>query len=283
MYLLGYDISSSSVKASLVDVQSGKCAATAFYPKTEASIISHKPGGGGGGGSGTGTGGGNGNTNGQSNDYAALTIGDKTLKLWYGIDVAYQLKAPFQATLSNMQNTISQFVDILSKLLNLDNFDTKIEAYVGPSGGFADGESGNTIPTFVKINGHFYRYSKVVMNLNVKGKDYGFLEEFFHALQFLYTERTEQAMKGDIEFEAKAFMGKMIDLYFQNDTSNYLTSNYDYFKTISDYVDNRTEVMRDSALNAFFHLGYENSPMKYEGADLSTYLGSILTTYHLYF
>ena len=44
MYLLGYDIGSSSVKASLVDVQSGKCAATAFYPKTEAPIISHKPG-----------------------------------------------------------------------------------------------------------------------------------------------------------------------------------------------------------------------------------------------
>ena len=36
MYLLGYDIGSSSVKASLADVQSGKCAATAFYPKTEA-------------------------------------------------------------------------------------------------------------------------------------------------------------------------------------------------------------------------------------------------------
>ena len=44
MYLLGYDIGSSSVKAALVDVQSGKCVATAFYPKTEAPIISHKPG-----------------------------------------------------------------------------------------------------------------------------------------------------------------------------------------------------------------------------------------------
>ena len=44
MYLLGYDIGSSSVKASLVDAQSGKCVASAFYPKTEAAIIAGKPG-----------------------------------------------------------------------------------------------------------------------------------------------------------------------------------------------------------------------------------------------
>ena len=44
MYLLGYDIGSSSVKASLVDALSGKCAASAFYPKNEAPIISPKSG-----------------------------------------------------------------------------------------------------------------------------------------------------------------------------------------------------------------------------------------------
>jgi xylulokinase len=44
MYLLGYDIGSSSVKASLVDAQSGKCVSSAFYPKTEAAIIAVKPG-----------------------------------------------------------------------------------------------------------------------------------------------------------------------------------------------------------------------------------------------
>ena len=44
MYLLGYDIGSSSVKASLVDSQSGKCVASAYYPKTEAPIIAKKPG-----------------------------------------------------------------------------------------------------------------------------------------------------------------------------------------------------------------------------------------------
>ena len=38
MYLLGYDIGSSSVKASLVDAQKGNCVATAFYPKSEAPI-----------------------------------------------------------------------------------------------------------------------------------------------------------------------------------------------------------------------------------------------------
>lgn len=44
MYLLGYDIGSSSVKASLVNVETGKCAASAFFPKTEAAIIAIKQG-----------------------------------------------------------------------------------------------------------------------------------------------------------------------------------------------------------------------------------------------
>lgn len=38
MYLLGYDIGSSSVKASIVHAETGKCVASAFYPKTEAEI-----------------------------------------------------------------------------------------------------------------------------------------------------------------------------------------------------------------------------------------------------
>ena len=44
MFLLGYDVGSSSVKASLVDAETGKCVASAFYPKTEAPIISKQPG-----------------------------------------------------------------------------------------------------------------------------------------------------------------------------------------------------------------------------------------------
>ncbi len=44
MYLLGYDIGSSSVKASLVDAQSGKCVAQAAYPESEAPISSPQRG-----------------------------------------------------------------------------------------------------------------------------------------------------------------------------------------------------------------------------------------------
>ncbi|MFN8206692.1 MAG: FGGY family carbohydrate kinase [Bacteroidales bacterium] len=44
MILLGYDIGSSSVKASLVDAETGKCLAAAFHPKTEMEIIAQKPG-----------------------------------------------------------------------------------------------------------------------------------------------------------------------------------------------------------------------------------------------
>ena len=43
-YLLGFDVGSSSVKASLVDVESGQCAATAFFPEREAPIKAVKAG-----------------------------------------------------------------------------------------------------------------------------------------------------------------------------------------------------------------------------------------------
>lgn len=43
-YLLGLDIGSSSVKASLVNAESGECVASEFYPKTEAPIIAVKSG-----------------------------------------------------------------------------------------------------------------------------------------------------------------------------------------------------------------------------------------------
>lgn len=42
--LLGYDVGSSSVKASLVDVATGKCVASAHYPKSEAPITSKRIG-----------------------------------------------------------------------------------------------------------------------------------------------------------------------------------------------------------------------------------------------
>ena len=44
LYLLGLDIGSSSVKASLVKVDNGECVASEFYPKTEAPIIAVKTG-----------------------------------------------------------------------------------------------------------------------------------------------------------------------------------------------------------------------------------------------
>ena len=44
MFLLGYDIGSSSVKASLVEAENGQCVASAFWPKSEAPISSPRPG-----------------------------------------------------------------------------------------------------------------------------------------------------------------------------------------------------------------------------------------------
>lgn len=44
MYLLGYDLGSSSVKASLVNAETGECVSSAFFPKKEMEIISVKAG-----------------------------------------------------------------------------------------------------------------------------------------------------------------------------------------------------------------------------------------------
>lgn len=43
-YLLGFDVGSSSVKASIVDADSGVCVASAFYPEKETPIIAVKAG-----------------------------------------------------------------------------------------------------------------------------------------------------------------------------------------------------------------------------------------------
>jgi len=44
MYLLGYDVGSSSVKASLVDANTGRCTATAYHPKKEMKIDAPRAG-----------------------------------------------------------------------------------------------------------------------------------------------------------------------------------------------------------------------------------------------
>ena len=44
MYLLGYDVGSSSVKASLINAESGRCVASAFYPKKEMKIEAARAG-----------------------------------------------------------------------------------------------------------------------------------------------------------------------------------------------------------------------------------------------
>jgi len=44
MYLLGFDIGSSSVKVSIIDIKSGQTVASAFSPDVEMDIIAQKPG-----------------------------------------------------------------------------------------------------------------------------------------------------------------------------------------------------------------------------------------------
>lgn len=44
MNLLGIDLGSSSVKASIIEGETGNCIASAFYPKEEMKILAHRPG-----------------------------------------------------------------------------------------------------------------------------------------------------------------------------------------------------------------------------------------------
>jgi len=44
MKLLGLDVGSSSVKASVIDMESGKMIGTTFYPENEMPIIAKKNG-----------------------------------------------------------------------------------------------------------------------------------------------------------------------------------------------------------------------------------------------
>ena len=44
MQFLGIDIGTSSIKVSVLDGETGKCAGSASYPRQEAEIISVKPG-----------------------------------------------------------------------------------------------------------------------------------------------------------------------------------------------------------------------------------------------
>ena len=43
-YLLGYDIGSSSIKAALLDIETGKAVASAFSPSSEMNIDAPQPG-----------------------------------------------------------------------------------------------------------------------------------------------------------------------------------------------------------------------------------------------
>jgi len=44
MHLLGYDLGSSSIKASIVNAETGACLASSFYPKAEMEIMAPRPG-----------------------------------------------------------------------------------------------------------------------------------------------------------------------------------------------------------------------------------------------
>jgi hypothetical protein len=125
-----------------------------------------------------------------------------------------------------------------------------------------------TIPTKSTRNGKFVSYSSVKLDFCSGGSLIAFLEEFFHAYQYLNAK--QELLKGDVEFEAKAFIARF--LAEANDPS--LTSNrkhrdnVKHFKSIYNYIRNPNDSSRLAALDAFVHLGYMNYPMSDDGRNL---------------
>lgn len=114
------------------------------------------------------------------------------------------------------------------------------------------------------------------IQLNPQGEMFGYMEEFFHAEQYLfYSER----WAGDIEFEAKAFFAEVFIKMGRDSLSKIFRDNLDYYKTILEYVKEPDEDKRCDALIAFQRLGYSNFQTKNDVKNLD----EILKIYNKYY
>lgn len=241
---------------------------------------------GGGGGSNQSGNSGSGSGFNQYNGVEHLSQGDKNIDITYGPSVTEQEKTMFRQKLQQLQSD-GIFSDILSTIMSLDNYSDRISILaLGSGSGMPSYVSGQTYKGTTEMNGQFIRYPHVTIELNVEGHTLGYLEEFFHAQQFLVTERTQVPQMGDIEFEAKIFMAKMLQLLQYNsslDVPPDIIGNIDHYNAIWNYFENRTEDNRVDAMDAFLHLGYMGYNLSYEGSSLNNHLDELLTTYYTHF
>ena len=214
------------------------------------------PAPGGGGGSNVGAGGGN-------NNAYHLAVDGKNITVNLESGLSSKDITTFKETFQKLSN-----LDIFKKIVaNLDM--TKVMITVLMPSNFGSKQSGKTA----------YRPKEeyiIHIQLNPQGEMFGYMEEFFHAEQYLfYSER----WAGDIEFEAKAFFAEVFIKMGRDSLSKIFRDNLDYYKTILEYVKEPDEDKRCDALIAFQRLGYSNFQTKNDVKNLD----EILKIYNKYF
>ena len=215
------------------------------------------PAPGGGGGSNVGAGGGNNNNNAYH-----LAVDGKNITVKFESGLSSENITTFKETFKKLSNQA-----IFKKIVaNLDM--TKVMITVLAPSNFGSKQSGKTA----------YRPKEeyiIQIQLNPQGEMFGYMEEFFHAEQYLfYSERRA----GDIEFEAKAFFAEVFIKMNRDSLSKIFRDNLDYYKTILEYVKEPDEDKRCNALIAFQRLGYTNFQTKNDVRNLD----EILKIYNKY-
>lgn len=227
------------------------------------------PAPGGGGGSNVG-----GNRGNNEDDYYHTSISntDIAVKLGSGLsaDDIRLFKEKFNLLAKN---------EILKKIVEKLDIERMTIVVLSPSV-FNSNQSAETKPYSHKTpEGLFIEYT-IQINLNPQGDVYGYMEEFFHALQYLTSDRMIQYI-GDIEFEAKVLLARIFSNLTkdeQDSLSFSIKSNYEYFEAILKYIDNygidstKNESNRREAINALNHMGYMGFPMTDDGRNLDEIL-----------
>ena len=217
------------------------------------------PAPGGGGGSNVGAGGGN------NNVYHSAVAG-KNITVKFESGLSSEDINTFKETFQKLSNQ-----DIFKKIVaNLDM--TKVMITVLSPSNFGSKQSGKIA--------YRPKEKKYHIKLNPQGEMFGYMEEFFHALQYLASGQTTQ-YTGDIEFEAKVLLARIFSNLTkdeQDSLSFSIKSNYEYFEAILKYIDNygvdstKNESNRRNAINALNHMGYMGFPMTDDGRNLDEIL-----------
>lgn len=220
-----------------------------------------------GGGGGSNVGGGN---NGSGETTYNMNVGDKPLT------VILSSKLSSNAIRSVREKLNSLASDKYFKKLVQDIDWKNAKVVVLPQSEFSSYQSGETkYRCYSSVDGSF-RY-EVEIRLNPNGDYYGYLEEFFHAEQFLAAR--QKVKIGDIEFEAKAFLARIFNGMSKDSLNLIIRDNLEYYNSILDYINNpKDENKRKKALDSFVHMGYMNYLM-----DDDKTLDERLKEYYKYF